>query len=80
MADAPENVHCTPSMVPQHDDCYKCSLNKLKVEFSIIPHGSWKKEQSLLVTMWSLFYLSSKECLMFKKNLCIYFTLIKNSL
>ena len=28
------NVNWT--MVPQHDDCYKCSLNKLGVEFAII--------------------------------------------
>ena len=24
---APKHVHCTPSMVPQQDDCYKCSFN-----------------------------------------------------
>ena len=24
---APYHVRCTPYMVPQHDDCYKCSFN-----------------------------------------------------
>ena len=39
---APGYVHGTSSMVPQHDDWYKCRFNQLQVESSIIAYGPWK--------------------------------------